>query len=383
MIVGLAVVGLGFIAWHPEGLRNRHSDLVAYHLGMQTVVHDVWQADRRLALWRPDILSGEPAFTNPQSLSTHPFHLLFLFFEPDRVVGLVMWLQFLLVGLGAYWSTAVLRVSVASRLLIGSAALFSFKIILAAYAGWLVPLAAIAALPLVFGALARAFARPSLAAALLLGGVGTVALHAGQLQFVYYAALFGVVCSVVRVGQFLAARDRSNAVRLTAVLVLGALIAAGLSAHVLVPLAQDATLITRTAADYTYFLGDPRLSRLGLLTVANPALLGGPLEGGVIESWEYVAFFGAVTTVLATVGAIGGRRRVGTRVILAVVVASVLLATDTPVLRFAFDWIPGYALFRMPSRILFLTAFFVCVLAGIGLDVILRACPGALSLIHI
>jgi hypothetical protein len=102
LVIFLAVLGLGQIVVHPEGLLNRHSDLVAYHLSAQTVAHESWQRDHRLPVWRFDVLSGAPARSNPQALYTHPFHILFWFFPPPRVVGLVMWLHMLTAALGAY-----------------------------------------------------------------------------------------------------------------------------------------------------------------------------------------------------------------------------------------------------------------------------------------
>src|SRR6195256_4782930 len=103
LLVAIALVGLGFLITHPDGLLNIHSDLVAEHLGTQTILHDLWQKEHRIPLWRSDILSGGPALTNPQSLYTHPFHLLFALYSPDRVIGLVVWSQMLLAGIGGYY----------------------------------------------------------------------------------------------------------------------------------------------------------------------------------------------------------------------------------------------------------------------------------------
>ena len=37
LLVTIALIGLGFIITHPEGLMNKHSDIVAEHLGTQTI----------------------------------------------------------------------------------------------------------------------------------------------------------------------------------------------------------------------------------------------------------------------------------------------------------------------------------------------------------
>src|SRR5207249_3118852 len=172
LIVAIAMIGLGFLITHPDGLLNVHSDLVADHLGRQTIFHDLWRKEHRVPLWRSDILSGGPALTNPQSLYTHPVHLLFALYRPDRVIGLVVWLHMLVAGIGGYYLGTVLRLSVPARVMVGVATLFSFKTILAVYAGWLPPLAGIAAMPFLFGTTALVLERASLSSALWLAGAG-------------------------------------------------------------------------------------------------------------------------------------------------------------------------------------------------------------------
>jgi len=111
LLVASALVGLGSLITHPDGLLKVHSDLVADHLDTQTIFHDLWQKEHRVPLWRSDILSGGPALTNPQSLCPHLLHLLFALYLRDRVIGLVVWLQMLLAGIGGYYLGTVLALS--------------------------------------------------------------------------------------------------------------------------------------------------------------------------------------------------------------------------------------------------------------------------------
>ena len=77
--------------------------------------------------------------------------------------------------------------------------LFSFKTILAVYAGWLPVVTAISALPLLFGTAARALERPDVRSSLMLGGASALALHAGHLQLTYYAALFSAAWATLSI----------------------------------------------------------------------------------------------------------------------------------------------------------------------------------------
>ena len=373
LLVAIALVGLGFLIIHPDGLLNVHSDLVAEHLATQTIVHNLWQQEHRVPLWRSDMLSGGPALTNPQSLYTHPLHLLFALYRPDRVIGLVVWLQMLLAATGGYSLGAVLRLSAPARLMVGVATLFSFKTILAVYAGWLTPLAGIAAMPFLFGASALVLERASLPSALALGAAGALSLHTGHPQLTYYAVLFITLWSLNRIVRLLAGGDVRKAVRVSASLGLAALIACGLSAYLVWPIALDARLVTRGAASYDFFLGSTPYPIVALLTLFNPEFFGTPLDGRFVGSWEYVLYFGAVPSVLVIIAATRSRGRPYVQPLLAGLILSIALAPSSPLLKVVHAVVPGYHLLRLPQRILFLSSLFACALAGVGFDEILSA----------
>lgn len=366
-LAAIALAGLGFVIVHPEALFNRHSDLLAENLATETILHDTWQAEHRLPLWRSDLLSGRPALTNPQALYTHPVHLLFALFEPARVVGLVIWLQMLLAAIGAYYAAVVLRVSIPARLLVAVAMLFSFKVLLTAYAGWLTMLAGIAAMPMVFATAAVAIERPSWRSGLVAGLAGAWALHAGNPQITCYVAVLLVPWVVGRTGRLLVRRDVAAAGRLAAGLTVATAVAIGLAAYLLIPLAFDAPLLTRGAATYDFFVGPTPFTVRGLWTMLNPEVFGTPMAG-TYETWEYSAYFGATATPLALLGAVRGWRRPFVPLLVAGLVLSVALAIETPLLRLVFAMVPGYGLFRLPARMLIVSAFFVACLAGVGLD---------------
>ena len=373
LLVAIASAGLGFLIIHPDGLLNIHSDLVAEHLGTQTIFHDLWHREHRIPLWRSDILSGGPALTNPQSLYTHPLHLLFALYRPERVIGLVVWSQMLLAGIGGYFLGTVLRLSAPARLLVGVATLFSFKTILAVYAGWLPQLAGIAAMPFLFGASALVLERASLPSVLALGAAGALSLHTGHPQLTYYAVLFIALFGLHSVVRLLAYGDVQKAARVSTSLGLAALLACGLSAYLVWPIGLDAALVTRGAAGYDFFLGSTPYPIAALLTLFNPEFFGSPLDGRFVESWEYVLYFGAVPSVLAIVAATRSRGRPYVRPLLAGLMLSVALAPSSPLLKFVHAVVPGYHLLRLPQRILFLSSLFAVALAGVGFDEILSS----------
>jgi hypothetical protein len=371
LLVAIAMIGLGFLITHPDGLLNVHSDLVEQHLGTQTIFHDLWRKEHRVPLWRSDILSGGPALTNPQSLYTHPLHLLFALYRPEHVIGLVVWLQMLIAGIGGYYLGTILRLSTPARVMVGVATLFSFKTILAVYAGWLPQLAGIAAMPFLFGTTALVLERASLSSVLWLGGAGALSIHTGHPQLTYYAVLFLTLWSLHTILHLLAAGGVRKAIRVFTSLALAAFVACGLSFYLILPIARDAALVTRGAARYD--LGGSPYPFVVLLTLFNPELFGSPLDGSFVASWEYVVYFGAVPSVLAFIAATRGRGRPYVRPLTAGVILSIALAPSSTLLTLVHAVVPGYDLLRLPQRILFLSSLFAFALAGVGFDQILSA----------
>ena len=379
-VVLIAGAGLGFIMISPEVMFNRHSDLVGEHLATQTVLHDSWTRGAGIPLWRDDQLSGAPAFTNPQAAYSHPVHTLFAFFPPARVIGVVMWIEMVLAALGAYLAAAVLNLSMAGRLLTAIGTLFSFKTILAVYAGFLPALGAVAALPFVFAATLVVLDRRSLAGAIGLALAGALALHAGHPQLTYYTAVFVALWGVVHVARE-ALVDARAAARLFAVLFAAAALAVGLAAYRLLPIAADLPLVTRSEAGREMFIGTGPMPVLGLFTILYPEYFGTPLNDSYPEGWEYILYLGVVPTLLAAFALMSGH---GGRHVTALRVGFLLsaaLAIDTPLLRLVAHLVPAYALFRVPARILFLTAFFGYCLAGVGLDQLLTRIPARRRLV--
>jgi hypothetical protein len=121
---------------------------------------------------------------------------------------------------------------------------------------------------------------------------------------------------------------------------------------------------------YDFFLGTHSIQARHLLTFLHPEALGTPLDHSYPgdELWEDAAYFGLIPLALAGVGAVLGRRRHPTWYLLGGFAASLLLSMNTPVLRLFYDYLPGFKLFRIPARFLFLTALFGIALAGIGLE---------------
>ena len=147
------------------------------------------QTGEGLPLWKTDQLAGGPAVTNPQALYTNPFQLLFNLMDPAAAAGPTLWIHFLVMGLGMYCWGWSMGMGTAGRLFMAVAGLFNFKLIVAAYAGWMTVIPALTICPLLLAAVIRSVRRPGIASSAMLGVVGAIFLVSGHPQFLYYTVL--------------------------------------------------------------------------------------------------------------------------------------------------------------------------------------------------
>ncbi len=346
-----------------------HSDVVAYHLAVKEVLHRSLEQGLGIPYWRSDQLSGTPAFSSPNALYTNPLHLAFLIASPAHSVGLTFAIELLFGALGCYLTGRALGLGRWSCVFLGVAGLFEFKLILAVYAGWLGPLAGISTVPLLFAAAFWLARRPGPGSALALAAGGILCLHAGHLQIPLYAGgfaavyLFAVAVSRWRPG------ERAYARRLSLWALAASVLAIASTLYLLWPMLAEAPLVSRLQASSEFLQSGHRLGLRHLLTLFCPEALGTPLDGSYLggEMWEDNAYFGLLPLLLAGAGAILAWRRPTTQFLVAGFLLSLLFALDTPLLRLT-SCLPILSLFRSPARMLFLTAFFGIVLAGVGLD---------------
>ncbi len=333
-----------------------------------------------IALGRPGITVLEerfngrrPALTDPQSQYTNPLHLLFAFLDPATAAGPTLWINFLVMGLTMFLWGASMGLGTAGRLFMALAGLLNFKLIIAGYAGWLVVVPAVTMAPLLLTAVTYSIRRPGITTTATLTSVGALFLVSGQQQILYYVLLLAISYALVQALLSAWRGQWQSLGRKLLCLAVSGMLAVGITAPLLFSLFADRKLVTRSYADYAFFLGDHHLEPQHLLTFLYPEWLGTPLDGSYPggELWEDVAYFGLIPLVLAFVGMVMAWSRPPTRWLTGSVAVCLVLTVDTPISRFLFDWLPGYALFRQPNRLLFLVSLLGIALASIGLEELL------------
>jgi hypothetical protein len=371
LILVLAGVGYGFLLAPGKILYSPHSDIIAQGLGVKTLLYKALREGGGIPFWREDQLAGYSALTNPQSLYTYPLHFLFYFLEPANAIGATLWLHFVAAAWGLYMVGAALGLGKSARLLMAVSALFNFKLIMAAYAGWLASIPSIASFPMLFAATFYLVNRRNLKGTLAFCAAVAFCLHTGNLQHIYYATVFLAIYLLVQGVTWCCTGQWQTLSQVGLRVLCGAILGTGMVAYLLIPLAGEAPFISRAEMSYSVFVSKHALTLRHLLTFLHPEAIGTSLDGtySQVFFWEDVGYFGLLQVVLAILGAILGWRRYShTRFFVAFFFLSIIMAMDTPFLRLLYDTLPGFKLFRSPIRFLFFSAFFGFILAGIGLE---------------
>jgi hypothetical protein len=239
--------------------------------------------------------------------------------------------------------------------------MLSYRYLAMIDAGWTVELTMYALAPLLFWSADRLLERPDRARTAVFAVILGLAAMQTAIQAFYYD-LLGLACLAAWRLPSLRREVRHRAALAVAG---GGALALLLSAPDLLPRAQFALLSTRSLHDYRFFLANPPgLSSLS--TLFDPRDAGGTR----VEYWENNFYFGAWLYPLMLWACVQDWKR--SRPLLLAFAACVLVCFDSPLLRLLYGFLPGFDLFRCTPRILQLAQLLAVLLAGRGVDALLR-----------
>ena len=210
---------------------------------------------------------------------------------------------------------------------------------------------------------------------LLLPPIVALSLLTGHAQEAYYLGLGLAIWLCVD----LASRWRRGllvlSARRTASLAVLAVISLGLVAIEVLPDAFARPFVARRLPPTASDAGKYHVRLANLAQLATPLALGGPADYvGPQNYWESLLSIGWTPLVLAAWGAAksGRRRLVGGWVMVAIITTLFAFGRGFGVFDLFFALVPGMGLFRVPSRVLFLTTLATSVLAGLGVEAVGR-----------
>lgn len=314
------------------------------------VVGNAALAAGRVPLWNPDELCGLPFLASAQVAALYPLKVaLFALFPPPTAIRAIPPLHLLLAGSFAYGALRAFGVSWGGGVIGG--------VLTALCPGFLesfyhpVRIMCLTWAPLVWWAFVRALERRTAAAIVAAGGTWALMFTAG---YPLYGTCLGV-CFVAPLAWRLWAEDGATRGRIVVAAAAVALVAAGLAAVQLLPLAEMASETTRVS-----LVAEWNAQHVVPDSTGVRALLALPWR--VLQTTIFVA---GPLAAFALIGIGATPRAVAATAFGALVVSQAANSVARPLVA----WLPGLHAMRAPELIWPMFApFFVAPLAALGWD---------------
>jgi hypothetical protein len=382
ILAGLGLLFFADLVLHPgQVLYSDHSDMLAMHLPAKQFLVRSWQETGEVPLWCPYSFAGLPFVHDIMAETFYPPHAPLYWLPVERLGIALSWLivvHVIVAGWCMYAYAASRGLGRTASLVAACGYMFAGK--------WLLHLvgaaqfiSGLAWLPLALLCLEQALRRRSLRYATATGAVYALVILGTHPQWTFYAGGFLALCTLGTALEEAGCRSqdgrfswRRTALALGRWLAYGAcagLVAAALAAVQLLPTAEAARYTAREVGVA------PRIS-----WIETPAtlvlLIGPPLMDGPGALYEFRGAFGLLWIAFAAMAPAVNPSRA--RVPAVVCVLLILFALGGSQL---FQALPGFRLFRLPSRMLLLAALPVAFLAGASVDG-LMATPGPSSAVR-
>jgi len=371
----IILLGLLFFApllFAPAGvLYSDYSDFINYHIPCKAFLVRSWQQTGELPRWCPEMFAGMPFLHDPQVAAFYPLHLPLYGLPAAHIGAGCSWLivlHVILAGLCMYGYGRWHGLGIPGALVAGVGYMFAGKWLLHLLVGGHFNVAPLALLPLLLLLLEGAIQTPQRRRSAWQVGAAAAVFAAIILgthpQFTFYVGLFGAGWTLVTgLADLPAAERRPFWFRWVAVGLTTALLAAALSAVQIVPALEATRHSSRT--------------------------LGTPIDGAVIGN-AVLSLLGLVGPAVTTESGWLWENRTGLGLLWLVLAASAPWLAPSRTLRWQWgmvlvwlalglggvivlQWVPGFHLWRLYSRMLMLLALPVALFAGRSVDALLAS----------
>jgi hypothetical protein len=366
----LALAGLYFLPVLIKGdsqvLSSVGADIwTAYYYWRHFGFESLAQGD--IPLWNPYSFSGIPFVAGMESAIFYPLNFIYLLFGTAFSINLSLALHCFFASLFTYLYARYMGVSCAGSVLSSITYAYSAPTFLRIYAGHVVGYAALAWLPLLFMSTEAFLRNKEMRYALAGGIVLCLQFLAGQPQYLFYGM---IAVSLYFVSNLLARRELREAPYFIAGFCLLVITGLSLSAVQLLPSLELTQHSVRNALGYGW-VSSFSLPPENVITMLLPDFFGDLSTvpyWGKNYLWEMSIYLGLIPLVMGVAAIAFDRSRpVSVFAFIAAVALVLALGKHTPLLRFLYDYLPGFNLFRGLSKFIFVFSFACSMLAGYGL----------------
>lgn len=388
-LAALSFLGLAHLVFYPVLQSNVFlygTDTVAHDLGLLVYNWSLIGREGQLGLWNPYLFCGIPSLGTFAACPFYPLTWLFAFLPPAVAFNYQYILNSWGAGLWTYWAARWMGLQRPAAFFAGLVFMASGHFVTLAHAGHLQKFAAIAWIPLAFGAVTAALKTRQWRMWMVCGIALAAQLLASHTQIACYTILFLVPWTFWEAWKHRwdyrphPRRDPADEPFRTfgfvlAGLPLAVVVAAGLSAAQMFPALETTPIGNRGGGVSFQEAAETSYPPLEFAEYLFPSVLGDNASGsksywGQWGSERIVSdYMGLLPLLLLGFAMAAGRGRDRWFWLAVIIVAGVLACGRyTPVFPFAFEWLPGLNRFRSPGTIMAFLAWPAAIVAAAGLQ---------------
>ncbi|MDN3513587.1 MAG: YfhO family protein [Candidatus Brocadia sp.] len=381
---------------------TRHQLFYWRYFGFNTL------AKGTIPLWSPYIYGGTPFIGGVQSAIFYPLNLIFLVFPIPVAINYSIILHVFLSGVFTYLYLRYLNLGMSqtkhgqtslsvpplsdqsevpqtklrsglsrSSCMIASIIfMFCAPQIFHVYPGHLPNLCTMIWLPLIL-LFSELFIRTRKIFYALLGGVAVAFnILAGHPQYFFYTAIAIVIYFIIRITQEFGGHRKWKYLGYhTAGVFLMYVMGASLAAIQLLPAFEMIQHSARQTISYEW-VGQFSFAPENFITIFIPEFLGDSLKTpywGRYYLWEMSLYVGILPLLLCAVASFYDRNKFTKAFLVMALITTILaLGKFTPLFKILYAIVPGFNMFRGNSKFIFIVAFSLSVLSGIGAEYLQR-----------
>ncbi len=321
-------------------------------------------------LWNPHNNSGMPFFDGVASNILYPPNLIHFIFPLTRAINIGIALHVLLIGFFMYLWTENRGLHFLACIFSSVITMFSGAYYLHIYAGHLANLCAMTWVPLIFLSIDGLSKR--LSPGWIMLGIFAVSMQilASQMQYVYFTAL---AVSIYCILLLIKSSNRISLLWRLMIIPLGSLMITSVQIFSGIRAAADGARSLGTSFAFASMFSFPPEN---LITFFSPFFFGDMSElvyWGRCYLWEMCPYIGVSGIIMAIYGTCCGDKSVRQySVTMAVILLIMALGVHTPLYQILYHYLPMFNKFRGSSKFIFLSTLFLAMLAGIGLNTLLK-----------
>lgn len=373
IIFCLSIIFFYKLFLYPKGIISPASDLQNVYFNMKLFFIENITGLFRFPLWYPYNLSGFTYVGAPDSAIFSPFNILYLVFPISFAFGASFVLNVFLVGAFTYLFTRLLKISRFGSLVSAIIMMFGGPFITLIYPGHTFVADTITWIPLLFYFYEKSIQKNTLFYGIFAGIIFGFILIAGHFQPGVYGFTAVNMYLLLRI---LLSKKIKNNLKFILLPIITVTIGFLLFAVELLPIIESIFYSNRSGGLTFEFASDYSLPPKQLLSFIFPNAFGNPVDQtywGKGNFWSLCGYMGIIPVILA-VFSLAKKKNIYILIFSFLAFFAVFYSFGKYSFMFPFfyKYVPGFDLFRVPSRFLYVFGFSISILSGFGVDKLIK-----------